>query len=285
MNIRHQKTRHRSLALLSLLACAAAAISAPQTGVTETARDRAPDELRIWVDARAGTGAPVYWIAEGGVYAYPSGEKLFGMIGFDASTVIWPEDADGVAVHLTRKTFAYTDPVSGEILAEHKGQPVEPIAYPYQVITYRMKDGKIHGDVEQGVGDQVQTIKSEEGMRVRRMGNNTLAVTASVFLDFPLPGGTRYEAWENYDFFLHDGSNVDEPHQLSWQRYGALPPFAGKGKAIYHLLSWRVEDEDEFPPVLLAWAEAEKPMWLNPPASMEEVRALQNGELGEGWAR
>ena len=269
----------------ALLLCACAAVSAPSTKASELAasRDAAPETLRTWVDARAGTGAPVYWLAEGGVYAYPSGEKLLGMIGFDASTVIWPEDPGGEVIHLTRKTFTYTDPVNGEILSEYNGQPVEPIAYPYQLITYRMKNGRIFGAVEQGVGDEIQKIQSRNGMQIRRLGQGTMAVTASVFLDFPMAGGSRYQAWENYDFFLHSDEKVDEPHQLSWQRYGALPPFAGPGNAIYHLLSWRVESQDEFPPELLAWAKAEAPMWLRPPADLAEVRALQTGAAGDGW--
>ena len=117
------------------------------------------------------------------------------------------------------------------------------------------------------------------------MGENTMVVTASVFLDFPLPGGAQYEAWENYDFFLHTGGSVDEPHQMSWQRFGALPAFAGEGNGIYQLLSWRVESEEEFPPALLAWARSEMPMWLRPPADLAEIRALQAGEEGAGWAR
>lgn len=275
----------RSIPAFLLCACAAAAAPSAMASDSASGRDAATDTLRTWVDARAGTGAPVYWLAEGGVYSYPSGEKLLGMIGFDASTVIWPEDPDEPVVHLTRKTFTYTDPVSGEILTEYKGQAVQPIAYPYQLITYRMKNGRIYGAVEQGVGDGVQKIESRNGMQVRRLGQGTTAVTASVFLDFPMPGGSRYQAWENYDFFLHSDESVDEPHQLSWQRYGAMPPFAGEGNAIYHLLSWRVESLDEFPPELLEWAREEVPMWLRPPADLAEVRALQAGAAGEGWAQ
>ena len=274
-------------ALLAILIGAAAAAFAAGDAFAETgdARESAPEELRIWVDARAGTGAPVHWVSEGGVYDYPSGEKLFGMIGFDSSTVIWPDGPDGTVIHLTRKTYTYTDPKSGEILTEYNGQPVEPIAYPYQLIRYRMRDGRIFGEVEQGVGDQVQRIKSRNGMQVRKLGRGTTAVTAAVFLDFPMPGGSRYQAWENYDFFLHDGEKMDEPHQLSWQRYGALPPFAGEGPAIYHLLSWRVESHEEFPPALLEWARKEVPMWLRPPADLEEIRTLQSGAPVEGWPR
>lgn len=240
--------------------------------------------FRAWVAARAGTGSPVHWVSDGAVYAYPSGEKLFGMMGFDSSRVIWPDEPDGEVLHLTRKTFVYTDPETGEILTEYEGRPVAPIAYPYQLITYRLEDGLIYGDVEQGVGDEVRKITSEEGMQFRWLGEDTLAITAPVFLDFPLPGGGRYEAWENYDFFIHTGGAVDEPHQMSWQRYGARPPWAGEGKAIYHLLSWRVESPEELPPDLLAWAREEKPGWLAPPADLDEIRALQAGETGEAWA-
>lgn len=246
--------------------------------------EAAPEALQVWVDARAGTGAPVHWVADGGIYAYPSGEKLFGMIGFDSSTVIWPDEPGGEIVHLTRKTFAYTDPETGDVLTEYNGKPVTAIAYPYQMITYRMEDGLIYGDVEQGVGDRVQVIKAKNGIPVRKLGD-TYIYNASVFLDFQLPNGDPYEAWENYDFFIQPEGSVEEPHQMGWQRYGALPSWAGDGKAIYQLYSWRVEDASEFDAELLAWAQAEKPQWLTPPADIAEVRALQKGEAGEGWAK
>ncbi|GAB5459642.1 MAG: hypothetical protein Hens3KO_26720 [Henriciella sp.] len=244
--------------------------------------EAAPETLKVWVDGRAGTGAPVHWVSDGGVYDYPSGEKLFGMIGFDSSTILWPDEPDGQIIHLTRKTFAYTDAETGEVLTEYNGTPVTPIAYPYQMITYRYEDGKIYGDVEQGVGDRIQKIKAEDGIPMRTIGE-TYVFQAAVFLDFPLPTGAQYQAWENYDFFFHPEGTVSEPHQMAWQRYGARPSFAGDGPAIYHLHSWRVEAHDQFPEQLLEWAKADKPEWLNPPASVEEVRALQSGEAGIGW--
>ncbi len=243
----------------------------------------APEPLKVWVNARAGMGQAVHWVAEGGVYAYPSGEKLFGMVGFDSSTVIWPEDANGKVTHLTRKTFAYTDPETGEVLREYKGQEVKPIAYPYQMITYRLENDRIYGDVEQGVGDRVQIIEAKNGIPYRKLGD-TYVYNASVFLDFPLPSGDNYQAWENYDFFIHPEGSVKEPHQMGWQRYGKLPAWAGGQACIIQLYSWRVESHDEFPPSLLAWAKAEKPNWLSPPSDVEEVRALQKGEGGPGWS-
>ena len=280
------------------LACAAAALStaAPAQSGGETSpamaiaaspstRAAAPEEFRMWIDARAGTGEPVHWVSEGGIYEYPTGRKLFGMIGFDSSRVFWPDKPGDPVLHLTRKTYAYTDAETGEILTEYNGQKVEPIAYPYQMITYRYENGRIYGDVEQGVGAGIQKIESKTGMTWRWLGSDTLAITAPVFLDFALPGGRRYEAWENYDFFIHRAGTNAEPHQMAWQRYGALPPFAGEGKAIYHLLSWRVDSNADLPPKLRDWAARERPMWLNPPRDLEEIRALQQGKGMEGWAR
>lgn len=276
------KTAGKTLMLAALLPLTAIAAAArPES----SARAAATPEFRAWVDARAGTGQPVHWVAEGGVYEFPSGRKLFGMVGFDSSRVFWPEKAGDPVVHLTRKTFAYTDPRTGEILREFNGKPVTPIAYPYQVITYRQEGTQIFADVEQGTGQAVQSIKARDGIRYRWLGRDTLAVTASIFLDFPMANGARYEAWENYDFFIHRAGKLAEPHQMSWQRFGSLPPWAGTGKAIYHLVSWRVEREDEFPASILAWARASMPMWLKPPADMAEVRRLQKGEAGEGWAK
>lgn len=277
-----------SVAILSLSAPAlagAGTAAAPAAPATVNARDAAPPELRLWVDARAGTGQPVHWVAEGGVYEYPSGRKLFGMIGFDSSRVIWPAKPGDPVIHLTRKTFTYTDPVTGEVLREYNGKPVSPIAYPYQMITYRLENGEIMADVEQGTGKAVQMIKARDGVRYRQLGRDTVAFTASIFLDFPLPSGARYDAWENYDFFIHRTGTVDEPHQMSWQRFGALPAWAGGGKAIYHLVSWRVESEAEFPARTLEWARTSMPMWLKPPADVAEVRRLQQDAAGEGWAK
>lgn len=244
----------------------------------------APQVLRDWVDARAGTGEPVHWIAEGYVYEYPSGKKILGMIGFDSSTVIWPDSVGGLVTHLTRKTFAYTDLETGEVITEYKGNKVVPIAYPYQMISYRLENDRIFGDVEQGVGDKIRQIKAKDGIPYKKFGDGYV-FNAQVFLDFPLPNGSQYEAWENYDFFIQPEGSIDEPYQMTWQRYGKLPAWAETGdqRFITRLLSWRVEGHDEFPAKTLAWAKAEKPNWLKPPADMAEIRSLQRGEGGKVW--
>ena len=77
------------LSVLALTVCTTVyGASESGAGAAPSARDQAPEISRKWMDARAGTGTPVYWIDEGDIYASPSGEKLFGIMGFDASTVI-----------------------------------------------------------------------------------------------------------------------------------------------------------------------------------------------------
>lgn len=262
------------------------ASKAAASGGDQATRAAAPPALRAWVDGRAGMGKPVHWVADGAVYAYPSGQKMFGMIGLESSTVIWPENAGDPVIHLTRKTFAYTDPDTGEVLTEFNGTPVQPIAYPYQMIHYRLEDDLIFGDVEQGTGERIQLIEAKNGIPYRQFGQSYI-FNASVFLDFPLPSGAQYQAWENYDFFFEPDGAVSEPHKMAWQRYGDLPGWAqtgeGSGKAIIQLHSWRVESHDEIPAHIRSWVEAEKPMWLAPPMSVEEVRALQRGEDVSRW--
>ena len=194
-----------ALSALVLTVCTAAFGASASADGAPSSRDLAPEQLRIWADARAGTGEPVYWIGEGEVYAYPSGEQLFGIIGFDASTVIWPDEPSGTVLHLTRKVFTYTDLETGEILTEYNGQAVEPVAFPYQLFTYRFENGKIYSTAEYGTAPEIHKTKSKNGMRVRSMGADTLLVNAAVFLNLPLASGKKLRAWESYDFFLHAG--------------------------------------------------------------------------------
>lgn len=268
------------LVAMTLAGCASAAKESLNTELASY--KNAPEALRVWVDGRAGNGEPVHWIAQGFVHEYPSGKKLFGIVGFDSSRAVWPEKEGDPILHLTRKTFAYTDLETGEVITEYKGEQVKPIAYPYQMISYRLENQRIYGDVEQGVGERVQTIKSKDGIPFSQMGN-TYVYNAQVYLDFPLPSGSQYQAWENYDFFFHPESSVNEPYQMTWQRYGKLPAWAGGQPSITRLHSWRVESHDEFPKQILDWAKAEKPNWLTPPANVEEIRSLQKGEGGPGW--
>jgi len=262
----------RTLVLTAILAFSAASVAnaqAPQVSEPIT-----KDVFRTWMDARSGTGEPVWWYSVGTVRDYPSGEVRYIMEGWDTSVAYWPDGEDGGVAHqYNRKIYVFRDPGTGEVVPES-----QPVAYPYQFITYEMDgEGGLNTRVEQGSGDRILALE-DDSLSYRQLGD-THVFTAPVFIDFPVPGSEmRIQAWENYDFFIHPEGTVEEPHQLSWARKGRLAPWAGGGEAVMHLITWRVDAYSELPDTMRAYVEAEAPLWMNPPADLAEVRALQQGE-------
>lgn len=260
------------LHLLASLAASAALTGAEPPAMPVVSEPFTQEVFQTWVEARAGTGDPAYWYSVGTVRAYPSGDLLYVMEGYDASTAYWPDGREGAVAHqYNRKIYIFRDPETGEVVPES-----EAVAYPYQFITYTLAEGGLQTLVEQGSGDRIQRIAGDS-MSFRRIGD-THVFTAPVFLDFPIPGtDRRVEAWENYDFFIQPDT-VEEPHQLSWARIGQLPAWAGGELGVMHLITWRIDDYAEVPESLRRYIEAEAPLWMNPPADLEEIRALQAGE-------
>ncbi len=234
------------------------------------------ESFKVFTEARFGTGEPVYWYSTGTVRAYPSGEILFLMEGYDTARGEQVEAGRPTARQFNRKTYVYRDVKTGEILREYQGKPVQSIAYDYQLITYSLADdGFVETSVEQGRAPRIQRFGPDRDMGVTRLGD-TFVFTASVFLDFPIPGApVRYQAWENYDFFVTPGAAISHPLTLSWARYGALPPWAGGGPAIIHMVSWRLDRFEDVPEGFRRYIETEAPLWRVPPRGLEEIRSLQ----------
>ncbi len=230
-----------------------------------------------WIEARVGSGDPVYWYSIGTVRAYPSGDLLFNMEGYDTARVHRPDAETGLAHQYNRKVYVFRDPDTNEVITEWNGEAVEPIAYPYQFISYELKDGEVETFVEQGAGERVSRMGPGRDIKVRRLGDS-LVFTAPVYLDFPIPGTeARYQAFENYDFFIHPGSAVEVPNQLSWMRYGACPRWTGGVPCVMHLITWRVDSYGAVPQTLRGWIDSEAPLWRKPPADLDEIRELQAG--------
>lgn len=230
-----------------------------------------------WLSARAGDGDPVYWYSIGEVYSYPEGELLARLEGFDTARLLRSTDHPGTAHQLSRKVFVYRDTETNEVLTEVEGKPVTHIKYPYQFITYTLDGDRLVTIVEQGSGPQLRTIGPSDEITARRLGD-TAIYSAPLFLNIETPRG-KYEAFEHYDFFLQPTS-ATQPYQLSWLRYGDLPPWLGPGKSIVHLVSWRVDSFDELPATIREYAEKEARLWLQPPKDMDEIRRLQAPAVG-----
>ena len=265
--------RARLVSLLAAVGAAAAAV----TGGTALAGGFTPRLFDTFVDARAGSGEPVWWYSIGTVRAFPSGETLFVMEGWDAARLVPREAGSTEAVQLSRKIYVMRDPQTGAVVETYEGRPVTPIAYPYQLITYRLNGAEVDTFVEQGSGARLQRLGPITGMSAQMVGD-TAAFTAPLYLDIPLPNGTRMQVFENYDFFIHPPSaGLAEPHQLSWMRTGPLPPWAGGRPAVMHLTTWRVERYEDLPARMRAYVEDKAPLWRTPPADLAEIRQLQAG--------
>lgn len=266
-----------------LLAGAAALLAAPPaTALPLSEGGFTGETFALWVRLRAGEGRPVWWVSEGTVRAFPSGALIAFLEGFDAAVAHWPEPGRPLAHQYNRKIYFFRHPETGAYLEEWQGAPVEPIAYPYQFITYALAGDRIETVVEQGTQPRVQRIGPARNMAVRAVPGG-FVFTAPVFLDVAIGPGRRMEAFENYDFVA---SRSEPPGRapLSWLRTGAAPAWAGGGPSIMHLVSWRVDRWEEVPEGMRRRVEARYPLWRQPPADLAEVRRLQAGGVaGAAW--
>jgi hypothetical protein len=144
---------------------------------------------------------------------------------------------------------------------------VEPIAYPYQQITYELKDGTMFANVVQGKVPRIQKIDSSGGNIARKFGN-VMVFSAPLFLNFP-----NYKAYENYDFFIQPKGK--HKYQLSWNRRGDLPAFFGGGDSVFQLASYRVDKYADLPKTMRDILESDGKLWMNPPKDLKEIAELQ----------
>ncbi len=235
------------------------------------------DIFNKFIEMRVGDGKkPVYWYCYGEVYSYPDGKLLSRMEGIDAANLI-PVSKDSV-IQLNRKIFVYTDAQTNQVLKEYNGQKVTHIEYPYQKITYVLQGDKIATYVEQGSGERITKMGPGYKTLARQIGDSYV-FTSPVFLDWDTPRG-KYEAYENYDFYYFPKkTKLQHRYQLSWVRYGDLPPFFGQGKkGIIQLVCYRVDSFDKIPEPIRSHIRNEAKLWLAPPKNLEEIAQLQQGK-------
>jgi len=254
-------------------ACAAALIAGCVASGVAAGPGFDKTSFKQYITLRVGTGTPVYWYAIGEVYSYPEGKRLLTIEGADTARLL-PSDEPDTAIQLSRKVFVYRHPVTNELLKEWEGRPVTRIAYPYQFITYRLVGDTLTTFVEQGSGANLQKIGPGDKFLLRRLGPS-LVFSAPLFLNMETPRG-KYEAYENYDFVYHpDEKHPAAKHQLVWNRFGDLPAFIGKGKAVIQMVGWRVERFEDLPASIRDYITAEAPLWMAPPKDLNEIRELQ----------
>ncbi|MBL7828376.1 MAG: DUF1838 family protein [Saprospiraceae bacterium] len=234
------------------------------------------DIFEKWVNVRAGNGKKaVLWYCFGEVYAYPEGKLVAKMQGVDLATQI-PVTEDSV-IQLNRKLFLYLDKDKETILDSLNGMPVTHIKYPYQVIEYVHKGNELVTYVTQGSGARLARLGPTSTAKVKKVGNN-LVFSFPAFMNFQTAKG-KYEAYENFDFFYNpNASKTVQKFQLTWWRYGELPPFLGSGKSVIQLVSHRVGDFEDLPEQLKTYIRTNASLWLEPPLSLEEIHRIQSNQ-------
>lgn len=237
-----------------------------------------PERFKQWVDSRAGTGEPVYWYSTGTLRTFPEGELIYTLEGYD--TARSETVSDTLTRQFSRKIYIYRDAQTGEIVKTVGDTDVEPIAYPYQYITYEYKTDKdepyLQTFVEQGRAPRIQKIGPGTDITVRQFGDVQL-YTAPLFLDFPIPNtDRRYQTFENYDFVIPN--DADGVAMITFMRYGPLPAWAQKDgvtMGAMHMQTWRIADYEDVPQGFREFIEAEAPLWKEPPLDLEDIRRLQ----------
>ncbi|MCX8020206.1 MAG: hypothetical protein N2747_06905 [Chitinophagaceae bacterium] len=233
-----------------------------------------PALFDAWIDCRLGNGKkPALWYCFGEIYSYPEGKLVGKMEGVDLAHMIRP--AKDSVIQLNRKIFVYED-TSGKILYGNiNGFEVQHIEYPYQLITYKLKDGRVETYVTQGSGASKTTLGPGYNTRVRKAGKS-LIFSSPVFINLSTPRG-KYEAYENYDFFVvPSAKDLKSKYMLTWNRFGDLPGFLGGGKGIIQLICYRVADFESLSETLKKHITQYAHLWKNPPQSLEEIKELQN---------
>ncbi len=292
-----KKTSLIALAL-SLAACSANSSETTINDIAGTAKDAiaqtsfpdpasveatgwTPERYDTWVNSRAGTGEPVYWYSIGTLRAFPGGEHLYNFEGYDIARA--NRVSDTMTEQYSRKIYVYRDKDTNEVVREVNSEPIEPIAYPYQFITYEYKTDKdapyLQTMVEQGKGAAKRSIGPGTDITVRQVGDLEL-YTAPLFLDFPIRGtDKRYQTFENYDFVIPQDQS--KPGMITFMRYGPLPEWAQKDgitMGAMHMVTWRITDYENVPKSLRDYVEADAPLWTAPPEDLADIRRLQQAD-------
>ena len=212
-----------------------------------------------WLAMRTGGGeTDVYWYSEGLVKTFPGGETTAKMVGFDTSQLLRDPDNPNKAIQLSRKIFYFFDPETGERMDR------PPIAYPHQVKTYELVEDDMIYTVESNNGSSVYTLGPMRNYSARDIAG-VHYFNYAVFIE----RGTG--KFENSDFYVQPDESLSEQqrYQHVWTSYGV-------GPIMSTAVAWRYSSFEALPEQIREIVRAEAPLWMKPPASLEEINELRN---------
>eukprot|EP00928_Gymnodinium_smaydae_P018218 TRINITY_DN16937_c0_g1_i1.p1 TRINITY_DN16937_c0_g1~~TRINITY_DN16937_c0_g1_i1.p1 ORF type:complete len:268 (-),score=44.20 TRINITY_DN16937_c0_g1_i1:200-889(-) len=228
---------------------------------------------------RVGENDPVFWYGSGTLRAYPTGETIAIVEGFDVARKATKAEAPDKVFQLSRKIFVFRHPVTGEVMKEFNGEPVHQILFPYQAIEYSLHGDRLHCAVEQGRKPRFQRFEFRTNMSAKWLPSDAAQYTISLFFNEPLPDGDTYEAFETYDYVIQSNDVASAArYHMTWLRFGDVPPFHNEEPVIIQMTARRVDCFDSLPDAIKAYVLDEAPMFVEPPRDFAEIESLQAAE-------
>ncbi|MDX2145699.1 MAG: hypothetical protein SFV19_20265 [Rhodospirillaceae bacterium] len=244
---------------------------------TATAGGFTPELFDAWVKMRTGgDGKPVYWYAEGHVMNNVTGAVVSKMTGVDTSTVFKDPADPAKWVQLSRKIFLSLDPATGELMIDKAtGNPRRPIAYPYQVKTYKLEGDEIVYTVESHDTGLVFQEPPKKNYTARKIGTVT-HYNYAMFIDRVRQDGTRSQRFEVNDFLVRADAGLPDAKLSEQERFQYTWVGTGPGPIVSSAVSWRYSSFDAMPSQILKdYIRAKAPLWLGPPKDMAEIASLK----------
>lgn len=247
--------------------------------MSANAGDFSQKDFDDWVAARCGTGAPVYWYARGDARAFPGGEILFRFDFMEENRLIVDPNHPESKVCLGRKMNLFLDKDTGEVLREFRGNPVEQLIYPYQMIAMSLQNGRVDAVATQGAGAFVRTYTLEDIVQVVHYAGRT-HFDASAMFTAHRPEGVM-NTFEYLSYAMPpavDGEQNPNPG-ISFTMGYERPEWAGgDGRTDYllqHVVGSRVSSYEELPEYIRDFIKSDAPTFRAPPVDLAEIARLQ----------
>lgn len=234
------------------------------------------DDFARYIEARLGSGDPVYWYAIGDATTFPDGNMFMRTEGYDTGRLFEIDRERCEATGLTRKLIVLRNPATGEIITGPDGQPAWINNFTYQLFKMRLENGFLTYEATQGAGDLLNTATGGSNRSEIQKFDDMTVYTTPVNYEMPMDenGDTWKPVWETYDF-IERRRNGDIHYDGLWSGSFPMPPGMGDGRSSMHAYFHRYERYADLPESIRSFVEEYAPTWKEPPKDLDEIRELQ----------
>lgn len=253
------------------IAMSGAAFPAHAAGINQQQFDN-------WIQARCGSGEPVYWYTRGDVRAFPGdGEVLYRIDFVEENRLVADPGKPDNKICLGRKMSLFLDKDTGEVLHEFRGHPLAPEIYPYQVIEMTLQGDRVAAVATQGAGKSLRTHRLDDVVNAMNFADRTYFAAAAMFTVHH--GAGVHNVFEYLTYVMPpDAASEKTPDPGLVRTVSYNSPYGdGNTYVVEHAVGTRVKSYDELPVHVHEFIKTEAPIFRAPPANMAEIKRLQKG--------